>query len=81
MKTTLDIQGELLTRAKQYAQRTRQPLAAVIEEGLRQVLSAEASRRSYRLPDLSVGNPNGPDPLSALSWQEVREAMYGPKGS
>ena len=32
MKTTLDIHDELLTRAKQYAQETRRPLRAVVEE-------------------------------------------------
>ena len=77
VKTTLDIQDELLARAKRHAQRTGRPLRAVVEEGLRQVLSASASRRPYRLPDHSAGEASGRDPLEALSWQDLREVIYG----
>ena len=80
MNTTLDIQAELLARAKRYARRTGQPLGAVVEEGLRQVLSVEAPGPRYRLPDLSVGDPDSPDPLGPYSWQDLRETIYGGKG-
>ena len=33
--------------------------------------------RPYRLPDLSVGNPDGHDPLESLSWEELRDLIYG----
>ena len=77
MKTTIDIDDELLLRAKRHARRTGQPLRAVVEEGLRRVLSTAPSRRRYRLPDLSVGNPRGPDPLEAHSRQDLRGIIYG----
>ena len=38
MKTTIDIQDELLARAEQYARDSGRSLDAVVEEGLRQVL-------------------------------------------
>ena len=79
MKTTLDIQKELLARARHYAQETGQSLGAVVEEGLRRVLSSEDPNPSYRLPDLSAGNPDDPDPLGAHSWQDLREMIYRPK--
>ena len=81
MKTTLEIQDELLERAKRHAQRTGRPLRAVVEEGLRQVLSTAPTRRRYRLPDHSVGEPDGKDPLEAFSWQDLREVIYGEPGS
>ena len=76
MKTTLDIQDELLARAKRHAQRTGRPLRAVVEEGLRQVLITAATHRRYRLPDYSVGEAGGRDPLEAYSWQDLREVIY-----
>ena len=77
MKTTLEIQDELLARAKRHAKRTGRPLRAVVEEGLRQVLSDTAPRRRYRLPDLSVGEAGAKDHLEAFSWQDLREVIYG----
>ena len=77
VKTTLEIQDELLARARRHARRTGRPLRAVVEDGLRQVLSASAPRERYRLPDLSVGEAEGRDPLEAFSWQDLREVIYG----
>ena len=81
MKTTLDIQDELLARAKRHAQRTGRPLRAVVEEGLRQVLITAATHRRYQLPDHSVGEAGEKDPLEAYSWQDLREVIYGEPGS
>ena len=77
VKTTIDIQDELLLRAKHHARQTGRPLRAVVEEGLRQVLSAASPRDPYRLPDLSVGRAGEADPLEAYSWQDLREIIYG----
>ena len=77
VKTTLDIRDELLARAKRHARATGRPLRAVVEEGLRQVLAGSAVRRRYRLPDLSVGEAGGADPLEAYSWQDLRAIIYG----
>ena len=77
MKTTLDIHDELLRRAKRHARRTGQPLRAVVEEGLRQVLSTTTPQPRYRLPDLSVGQAGDRDPLEAYSWRELRAIAYG----
>ncbi len=81
MKTTIDIHDELLDRAKQHARGAGVPLRAVVEEGLRLVLQAPQAARDYRMPDLSVGDPNGDDPLEAYSWQDLSEVIYGyPRG-
>lgn len=77
MKTTLDIQDELLRRAKRHAQRTGRTLRAVVEEGLRQVLSTTDPSPRYHLPDHSVGDADARDPLEAYSWQDLREEIYG----
>lgn len=77
VKTTLDIQDALLERAKRHARRVRQPLRAIVEEGLRRVLSEVSAPQTYQLPDASVGDPGAPDPLEAYSWQDLRAEIYG----
>lgn len=79
MKTTLDIHDELLLRAKRHAQSTGRPLRAVVEEGLRCVLSTVVPP-GYELADLRVGDPQDPDPLERYSWPELRELIYGGDG-
>ena len=76
MKTTIDIHDELLLRAKRHARDTGRPLRAVVEEGLRRVLSSRETPKSYRLLDLSVGDPTDDDPMDAYSWQDLSEMIY-----
>ena len=77
MKTTLDIHDKLLRRAEHHARRTGQPLSAVVEEGLRLVVSGRTPRAPYKLPDLSVGKAGERDPLEAYSWRDLRAITYG----
>jgi hypothetical protein len=77
MKTTVEISDALMARAKRYSRRSGKSLRALVEEGLRRVLDEETSAPAYRLPDLSVGDPRGPDPLESLSWSELRDEIYG----
>lgn len=77
MKTTLDIHDTLLRRAKRVSKATGRPLRALVEEGLRQVLEESTRVERYRMPDRSVGNPDDPNPLEGLSWQDLRNEIYG----
>lgn len=77
MKTTVDIADALLARAKRYAQKSGRPLRALIEEGLRHVLDSAPRPSGYTLPDRSVGCAGAPNPLEALSWQDLRDEIYG----
>jgi len=77
VKTTVDIADALLARAKRQAKQSGRPLRALVEEGLRRVLEDTPVRSGYELPDRSVGNPEGPNPLAAMSWQDLRDEIYG----
>ena len=77
MKTTLEIQDELLARAKRHARLTGRSLRAVVEEGLRQVLASPTRPERYVLPDFSAGEAGGHDPLESYSWQDLRNEIYG----
>jgi hypothetical protein len=77
MKTTIDIADSLLDRAKRHARKTGKPLRAVVEEGIRLVLEEPRAAASYRLPDRSVGSLGAKNPLSSLTWQDLRQEIYG----
>ena len=76
VKTTIEIHDELPERAKRHAGDSGQTLRAVVEEGLRLVLSSSAPDRRYRLADPRVGDPDAPDPLDQYSWPELRELIH-----
>ncbi len=80
VKTTLNIGDELLRRAKLHARATGRPLRAVVEDGLRLVLSASSPGPRFELPDLRVGDPQAADPLETYSWPELQELIYGDPG-
>ena len=76
MKTTIDLQDQLLKRAKRHARQSGRPLRAVVEEGLRRVLAEPKPANSYVLPDLRAGNPDARNPLDAFAWPELRAEIY-----
>jgi hypothetical protein len=78
MKTTIDVSDALLERARRHARRTGRPLRALVEEGLRRVLEEPTlAAPAYELPDRSVGSRRGKNPLESMSWQDLRDTIYG----
>ena len=75
MKTTIDLSDALFLTAKQHAQQRKTTLRALVEEGLRQVLSqAQATApTAFKLADASVqgGEMLIPDPRG---WQALEDA-------
>jgi hypothetical protein len=76
MKTTLDINDQLLADAKRLALAQQSSLTRIIEEGLRLRLQAQAlpvSRRKVNLPVFKGGSGllPGIDPLSNKSFLEA----------
>ena len=75
MKTTLDIDDNLFRRAKSEAMRRGVTLRALVEEGLGLALEAGPDT-TYELADLSVGDPDGDNPLERLTWAELRAEIH-----
>lgn len=71
MKTTLDLDGELLEGAKQLAAKRRSTLTAVVENALREALIAAEHTPEYRLEMPTAGSDQSPavDPAH-------RDALY-----
>lgn len=76
MKTTVEINDTLLDRARLRAKETGQPLRAVIEDGLRQLLAKPLPKTRYKMKDCRYGNPEDPDPMRNLTWEEIRDIIY-----
>jgi hypothetical protein len=77
MKTTVEISPALLNLAKRHARLVGKPMRWLIEEGLRRVLEEDTQPVQYCLPDRSVGEAGGANPLELLSWQDLRAEIYG----
>ncbi len=78
MKTTLDIDDELLSKAKAASARERKSLTALIEEGLRLRLRRPGSNRAAPARPLAIyrgkdGLVAGVDPLSNRSMLDAAD--------
>jgi len=78
MKTTLDIDDELLSKAKAASARERKSLTALIEEGLRLRLRRPGSNRPASAGSLAIyrgkdGLVAGVDPLSNRSLLDAAD--------
>jgi hypothetical protein len=72
VKTTIEINDELLRQAKIRAAERGMTLRELVERGLERLLAeSEPSPGGYVLRDASVGDPNAPAP--ELDWDEIRD--------
>jgi uncharacterized protein len=74
MKTTIDIADDLLLRARKIAEREKTTLKSLAEEGLRLAIER---REAAPPPVIEPFVVTGRDPRPDLSWQTLREILYG----
>lgn len=83
MRTTIDLSKALYGRAKKLARERGVTLRALVEEGLRLVIEADADR-SFHLADQSweppPGAPRGLARAGDLDWERIRDAVYEGRG-
>ena len=74
MKTTIEMSDPLFKSAKELAQRSQTTLRALIEEGLRRVISDSQvkAKSAFKLQKASVGGKAVLMPEPAL-WQQLEE--------
>jgi len=77
MKTTLNLDDELLRRAKQLAAERRTTLTAVVEDALRARLHAAPSRERFRLAFPVVAG-HRPPPVDPADRDALEDRMAGP---
>lgn len=80
MKTTLDIQDDLIERVRVLAQRERRTLRSVVEEALLTVLERRAAAQPYELPDHSVDGQGMAPEYVVGGWEAIAKEAYGSRG-
>ena len=80
MKTTIEIQDNLLARARKLAAARGEPLRAVLEAALRKLPDDEGAPkpRKFRLRDKSVPGRRLQKGATEGDWQAIRERAATP---
>ena len=80
MKTTIEVQDDLLERSKRLARQEGTTLRAVIEEGLQLALRARAQKRRQTF-ELKPFAGDGLNPeFQSASWERIRDEIYRDRG-
>lgn len=79
MKTTIDLADPLLAEARKLARREGTTVRALVEQGLRLVLS-QRRRGVFRLRDASFDGGGLRPELDGASWERLRELAYEGRG-
>lgn len=77
MKTTIEIQDDLMLRSQRAARTEGTTLRALVEEGLRLALSArrrKPERKVFSLPVFGKGGLH--QEFQQAGWERIREAAY-----
>lgn len=80
MKTTIQIPDSLFEEARKLAHRERTTLKALVEEGLRRIISERKQRGGFRLRKATFKG-NGLQPhLAGAPWDQIRDLSYEGRG-
>jgi hypothetical protein len=80
MKTTIQIPESLLEEARQVAHRERTTLKALVEQGLRRILSERKRRSGFRLRKVTFKGQGLQSHLAGASWEQIRDLSYEGRG-
>jgi hypothetical protein len=80
MKTTIHIPDSLFDEARKVAHEERTTMKALVEEGLRRIISERQRRGDFRFRKATFKG-NGLQPhLAGVSWDQIREQTYEGRG-
>ncbi len=80
MKTTVQIPDSLFKEARRLAQQERTTLKALIEQGLRRIISERKRRDGFRLRKATFKGQGLQPQLAGASWEQIRELSYEGRG-
>ena len=81
MKTTVDISDELFEETKRQAEKERTTVRALIEEGLRKVLSTRGKMDTFHLKKASFKGKGLQPGVEVGRWENIRELIYEGHGA
>jgi len=80
MKTTIQIPDAVFEEARKLAHREKTTLKALVEQGLRKVLSEHKQRNRFRLRKASFRGTGLQVHLAGATWDQIRETSYEGRG-
>jgi hypothetical protein len=80
MKTTVQIPDSLFEEARKLAHREQTTLKALVEEGLRRVISEHQRKSPFRLRKATFKGKGLQTHLAGASWEHIRELSYEGRG-
>jgi hypothetical protein len=81
MKTTIDIADPILRAAKKVAERDGTTLRALVEQGLRRVVTERKKQTGFKLRDASFKGGTGLTPeMQGADWDKFLEVIYEGRG-
>lgn len=76
MKTTVELQDDLLERGKQIARREGVTLRALLEEGLQLAIKARAKKHRTQFRMKTFGGDGLTPEFHDASWEQIRGEIY-----
>jgi hypothetical protein len=76
MKTTIDISDSLMQEAKDLAARQGITFHALVEQGLREIMSKQEPQKKITLRKAGFKGKGLQDEFRSENWQKIREAAY-----
>ena len=80
MKTTVEISDKLLDEAKKLAAREGTSVRALIEQGLRQIITARKRPGVFRLRKATFKGHGLQPAASTATWEQIRDMAYEGRG-
>ncbi len=80
MKTTIDIPDALFSELRKLASREGTTLKAVVEEGIRRILSERKRGKRFRLRKATFKGDGLQPQVAGSSWERFRDMAYEGRG-
>lgn len=80
MKTTIEISPPLLNQARKLATQKGTTLRALVEEGLRKVVSEKQRPEGFRLRRASFKGEGLQPEVAGTGWEKLRDMAYEGRG-
>lgn len=80
MKTTMQIPDSLLEEARRLAEEERTTLKALMEEGLRRILSERKRRGKFKLRRATFRGDGLQSHAEGANWERIRDLSYEGRG-
>ena len=80
MKTTIEISDTLLEEARKLAGREKTTVRALVEQGLRQVVTERKRRGMFKLRKATFKGKGLQTGFDGATWEQIREVIYERRG-